>query len=210
MLVLPCFRTKIKLILSTNTGNLTVLEMALPFPVTVPSSGTVRLWIPLFLEAFPILQSQHWKLAILPLLDWNKCDSFCPIFGMRIFQFQCSHSSSPVPVVDSMHLVPFPVRGYASSGMAVHWKLNSVPVRLVPFPVRGYASSGTDIHRALFRNWVLSLGTISEPHSSVGVLGRQFVARTIVWTCARARTWREWMVNDVLLEVGFPTSGNSV
>ncbi len=110
--------------LSPETCNLPVLEMALPFPVTVPISSNVLLRGP-FLKIFYFVQSPNWQSAI----TGTGCDSFCPISGTGLCHFQCGCSLGPVPELDSM------------------------PV--VPFPVPGSASSGTVVHRAPYRNWML-------------------------------------------------------
>jgi hypothetical protein len=44
-----------------------------------------------------------------------------PISGMGLCQFRYGHSLGPVPELDSMRAVPFPVRGSASSGTDIHW-----------------------------------------------------------------------------------------
>jgi hypothetical protein len=44
-----------------------------------------------------------------------------PISGTGLFQFRYGHSLGPVPELDSMRVVPFPVRGSASSGTVIHW-----------------------------------------------------------------------------------------
>ncbi len=109
---------------SPKMRNLPVLKMALPFPVLVPISSNVLLGGP-FLKNFHILQSPNWQSAI----TGTERDSFCPISGTGLCQFRYGCSSGPVPELDSM--------------------------RMVPFPVPGSASSGTVVHRAPYRNWTL-------------------------------------------------------
>ena len=58
---------------STITGNLPVLELALPFPVMVPISSTVLLVSPLLL-IFHIVQYPYWQSAI----TGTGCDSIVP------------------------------------------------------------------------------------------------------------------------------------
>ena len=96
-----------------------------------------------------------------------------PIFSVGLCHFRYGHSLGPVPKLGSMHVVPFPVRGSASTGrdsfctisgtLQCHFRyghsLGPVPklgsIRVVPFPVRDSASSGTVIHWVPYRNWAL-------------------------------------------------------
>ncbi len=102
---------------STKTGKLPLLKMALPFPVMSPTiSGTVSN-----------------STASIPAIYqyWNKCDSIfpisytglciCPISSTGLCQFWYGHLLGPVPELDSMRLIPFLVLGSASSGTGIHW-----------------------------------------------------------------------------------------
>jgi len=44
-----------------------------------------------------------------------------PISDTGLCQFRYGHSQCPVPKLDSMRVVPFRVRGSASSGTVIHW-----------------------------------------------------------------------------------------
>jgi hypothetical protein len=101
---------------SPNTRNLSVLEMALPFPVMGPISSNVLFGGP-FLENLRIEQSQNAQFTS----TGNKRDSFCPISGTGLCQFRYGHSLGPVPELDSVQVIPFPVPGSASSGTDIHW-----------------------------------------------------------------------------------------
>ena len=95
---------------STQRRNLPVLELAFPFPVLAPISSTVLFWIPLP-KKFPFgtvpkrAICQYWSIS-----------------GIGLCQFRYGHSLGPVPELDSMRAVPFPVRGSASSGTVIHFK----------------------------------------------------------------------------------------
>jgi hypothetical protein len=104
------------LYVSPKMRNLPVLERALPFPVTVPISSNVLFGGP-FLKFSHFVQSPNWQSAI----TGTGHDSFRPISGTGLCHFQYGHSLGPVPGLDSMRMVPFPVPGSASSGTVIHW-----------------------------------------------------------------------------------------
>ena len=156
---------------STITGKLPVLELALPFPVMAPITGSVFLVSPLLL-IFHIVQYPYWQSAItgtghdsivpFPVLGsasfgmgvhwapYQNCTlcalshfrywalpvlvrSFaglhtgtglyvhCLISSTGLCQFRYGHSLGPVPELDSVHIVPFPVSGSASSRRVICW-----------------------------------------------------------------------------------------
>ena len=122
----------------TSTGK------AFPFPVMAPISSTV-FFIPL-LENFHLVWSPNWQSAI----TGTGRDSFRTISGTGLCHFWYGHSLGPVPEVDSMRVVSFPVPGSSSSGTVVvgdpyqnwtlcawshfrHWAL--------PVPVRSFLGS---------------------------------------------------------------------
>jgi hypothetical protein len=104
------------LYVSPKTCNLPVLEMALPFPVTVLISSNVLLGGP-FLKIFHFVQSPNWQSAI----TGTGHDSFHPTSSTGLCHFRYGHSLSPVLGLDSMRVVPFLLPGSASSGTVVHW-----------------------------------------------------------------------------------------
>ena len=128
---------------STITGKLPVLELALPVPVMVPITGTVLLVSPLLL-IFYTVRYHYWQTAItgtgsdsiVPFLVLGSASSsmvicwspyqnwtlwHCPISGTGLCQFRYGHSLGPIPELDSMRIVPFPVLGSASSGTVICW-----------------------------------------------------------------------------------------
>ena len=90
--------------------------MALPFPVPAPITSTVLFWIPLK-EIFHLVLYPNRQSAI----TGNGCDSFHTISGTGLCHFWYGHSLGAVPKLGSMRMVPFPVRGSASSGTVIHW-----------------------------------------------------------------------------------------
>ena len=82
-----------------------------PFPV-----HTVLFWIPL-LEIFHLVRYPNQQSAI----TGTGRDSFRTIYGTGLFQFRCGRcwGWGPVPELDSMRVVPFPVLGYAISGTVI-------------------------------------------------------------------------------------------
>jgi hypothetical protein len=136
---------------STQTRNLPVLEMAFPFPVMAPISSTVLLWIPL-LEIFHLVRYVP-KLAICHYWYWawlicTISSTGRPISGTGLCHFRHGHSLGPVPELDSMRVVPFPVPGYAISGTVVfRVRMELASMWVVPFLVPGSASSGMVIFR---------------------------------------------------------------
>ncbi len=100
----------------TSTG--TSVNQFVPFPVL----GSA--FVP-----HPALGSSSYGTVICwaKYRNWTLC--FNTISGTGLCQFRYGHSLGPVPDLDSM--------------------------RLVPFPVLGSASSGTGIYRAPYRNWTL-------------------------------------------------------
>ena len=133
----------------TQMRNLPVLEMAFPFPVMAPISSTVLFWIPL-LEIFHLVRSPNWNWQYA--ITGTGRDSFRTISGARLCRFRYGHSLGPVPEADSMHVVPFPVSGSASSGTVVvsvpyrNWTLcvwSHFRYRAQPVPVRLFLGSRT-------------------------------------------------------------------
>ena len=128
---------------SAQTRNLPVLELAFPFPVLAPISvlsffgfhfRKFSIWYGTHTRNLPVLvlgvtHSSHFRYWALPV----PVRSFTgprtgtglyargPISGMGLCQFRYGHSLGPVPELDSMRAVPFPVRGSASSGTDIHW-----------------------------------------------------------------------------------------
>ena len=100
---------------SDQTRDLPVLEMAFPFPVMTPISSTVLFWISL-LKNFHLVRSPNWQ----PAITGTGCDSFRTISSTGPCHFRYGNSLCPVPEVDSMCVVPFPVPGSAISGMVIH------------------------------------------------------------------------------------------
>jgi hypothetical protein len=101
---------------------------AVPFPVRGSvSSGTVIHWAPY--RNWTLCARSHFRYGALPV----PVRSFTgprtgtglyargPISGMGLCQFRYGHSLGPVPELDSMRAVPFPVRGSANSGTVIHW-----------------------------------------------------------------------------------------
>jgi hypothetical protein len=133
--------------------------MAFSFPVLAPITSTVLFWIPLQ-EIFHLVRYPNRQSAI----TGTGRDSFRTISGTGLCHFRYSHSLGPVPKLGSMRVVPFPVRGTASSGTVIHW----VPYRnwtlcawshfrywALPVPVRLYLGSRT--RTELYARWVRSL-----------------------------------------------------
>ena len=66
-------------------------------------------------------------------------DACGPISGTGLCQFRFGHSLGPVPELDSMRVVPFPVRGSASSGLVIHWvPYQNWTLCVVGMPVGGF------------------------------------------------------------------------
>jgi hypothetical protein len=101
---------KRNLLFTLHTGN------ALPFPVLAPITSTVLFWIPLK-EIFHLVRYPSRQSAI----TGTGRDSFRTISGTGLCHLRYGHSLGPVPKLGSMRMVPFPVRGSASSGTVIHW-----------------------------------------------------------------------------------------
>jgi hypothetical protein len=126
--------------------------MGRPFPVLAPITSTVLFCIP-FKEIFHLVRYPNWQSAI----TGTGRDSFCTIFGTELCHFRYGHSLGPVPKLGSMRgshfryrALPVPVRSFTGPRTAT--------VCVVPFLVRGSASSGTVIHWAPYQNWALCDG----------------------------------------------------
>ena len=109
-----------------------------PFPVLgYAISGTVLHWAPY----------RNWTLCL-----WSH-------FRYRALLFRYGCCKGPVPELDSMCVVPFPVPGYAISGTVLHWAhcRNWTLCAWSHFrsPVSGSASSGTVVFRVPYQNWTL-------------------------------------------------------
>ena len=131
--------------------------MAVPFPVLAPiyqycpfldpTSGNFP-----FGTRYPNRQSA---------ITGTGRDSFRTISGTGLCRFRQGDSLGPVPKLGSMCVVPFPVRGSASSGTVIHW----APYRnwtlctwshfqygALPVPVRSFTGSRTET--GLYAQWV--------------------------------------------------------
>ena len=151
---------------STQTRNLPLLEMALPFPVMAPITGTVLFWIPLK-EIFHLVRYPNRQSAI----TGTGRDSFCTISGTGLCLFRYGHSLGPIPKLGSMRMVPFPVRGSACSGTVIHWApyRNWAPCAwshfrygALPVPVRTFTVSRTET--GLYVRWVRPLVGLWRRH----------------------------------------------
>jgi hypothetical protein len=76
-----------------------------------------------------------------------------PISSLGHCHFRYGHSLGPVPKMGSMHVVPFPVRGSASSGTVIHWApyqnwalygLSHFRYGALPVPVRSFTGPHTE------------------------------------------------------------------
>jgi hypothetical protein len=99
-----------------------------PFLVRVSaSSGMVIHWAPY--RNWTLCACSHFRYRALPVQVRSYTGprtetglyAHGPISGTGLCQFRYGHSLGPVPKLDSMHMVPFPVRGSASSGTVIHW-----------------------------------------------------------------------------------------
>jgi hypothetical protein len=145
--------------LSTQTRNLPVLEMAVPFPVLAPITSTVLFWIPLQ-EIFHLVRCPNRQSAI----TGTGRDSFRTISGTGLCHFRYGHSLGAVPKLGSMRVVPFPELGYASSGTVIHWApyqnwtlcaWSHFRDGALPVPVRSFTGSRTKT--GLYARWVRPL-----------------------------------------------------
>jgi hypothetical protein len=68
-----------------------------------------------------------------------------PISGTELCQFRYGHSLGPVPKLGSIHVVPFPVRGSASTGTVIHW---------VPYQYWTLCAVGTPVGGFVVGLWV--------------------------------------------------------
>ena len=80
----------------------------------IPISSTVLFWIPLP-EIFHLVRYPNAQFAS----TGTGRDSCRPISGIGLCQLRYGHSIGPVPELDSIRAVPFPVRGSASSGTVI-------------------------------------------------------------------------------------------
>ena len=141
---------------SAQTCNLPLLEMGPQFPVLAPITSTVLFWIP-FKEIFHLVRYPNSQSVI----TGTGRDSFCTISGTLQCHFRYGNSLGPVPKLGSMRVVPFPVRGSASSGTVIHW----APYRnwalyawslfrygTLPVPVWSFSGSRTET--GLYARWV--------------------------------------------------------
>ncbi len=88
---------------------------------TASSSNGTHYWYCPFGESITV----NFPYCTVPLLanchywywEWFNC----PISGTGLCQFRYGHLLVPIPELDSMRIVPFPVLGSASSGMVICW-----------------------------------------------------------------------------------------
>ena len=135
--------------------------MAFPFSVMAPISSTDLFWIPL-LEIFHLVRSPNWQSAI----TGTGRDSFHTISSTGLCHFRCGQSLGPIPELDSMRMVSFPVQGSSRSSTVVvrvqylnwtlcvwsHFWYRALPVQVGSF--LGFRPELNNMHGGYAHWWV--------------------------------------------------------